>query len=101
MPDRRVAGIFGALLTMIAGGSAAAPNRAGVPPDGPWACPESHPIKGYLSRESDRRIYFVPGNRFYEEASPERCYASESEAQRDGSRPARESPPLRSSDGLI
>jgi hypothetical protein len=66
--------------------------RAGVAPNDVWACPASHPIKGYVSQESGRRVYFMPGTRFYEEASPERCYATESEAQRDGSRPARESP---------
>jgi hypothetical protein len=50
-------------------------------------CPPSHPIKGYLSAESGR-VYFVPMHPFYDEASPERCYATEEEARRDGSRPA-------------
>ena len=66
--------------------------RPGVLPDTPWSCPDTHPIKGYLS-ESGRRIYHVPGGRFYEEASPERCYASEEDALRDGSRPARSPAP--------
>jgi hypothetical protein len=65
-------------------------QRPGVPPDTPWSCPESHPIKGYVSYESGRREYYVPGGPFYEEASPERCYASEEEARRDGSLPAGE-----------
>jgi len=43
-------------------------------------------------------VYYVPGGRFYEEASPERCYASEEEAQRDGSLPARELPTPHPSD---
>lgn len=73
-------------------------QRPGVPPDTPWSCPASHPIKGYVSQESGRRVYYVPGGRFYEEASPERCYASEGEAQRDGSLPAREPRPPRPSD---
>jgi hypothetical protein len=60
----------------------------------PWACPESHPIKGYVSRESGLRVYYLPGSRFYEEASPERCYATEEEARRDGSVPARRAEPL-------
>jgi hypothetical protein len=47
-------------------------GRPGVPPPMPWACPESHPIKGYVSRESGLRVYYLPGSRFYEEASPER-----------------------------
>jgi hypothetical protein len=63
-------------------------QRPGVPPDTPWSCPPSHPIKGYVSAESGRRVYYVPGSRFYEEASPERCYATEDDARRDGSRPA-------------
>jgi hypothetical protein len=60
----------------------------------PWACPESHPIKGYVSRESGLRVYYLPGSRFYEEASPERCYATEEEARRDGSVPARRAEPV-------
>ena len=60
----------------------------------PWACPDSHPIKGYVSRESGAHIYFMPGTRFYEEASPERCYATEDEARRDGSEPARRPEPV-------
>ena len=73
-------------------GEAATGARPGVAPQTPWACPASHPIKGYLS-ESGRRVYYVPEHPFYEEASPERCYASEEEAQRDGSRPVRGNPP--------
>lgn len=68
--------------------------RPGVAPATPWACPESHPIKGYVSRESGQRVYFLPGSRFYEEASPERCFATEEEAQRDGSVPARRAEPV-------
>jgi hypothetical protein len=33
-------------------------------------------------------LYYLPASRFYEEASPERCYASEDEARQDGSVPA-------------
>jgi hypothetical protein len=66
----------------------ASSERPGVPPATPWSCPATHPIKGYLSAESGRRIYHLPGGRFYEEASPERCYATEDDARRDGSRPA-------------
>jgi hypothetical protein len=63
-------------------------QRPGVDPVTPWSCPETHPIKGYVSAESGARVYHVPGGRFYEEASPERCYATGEEARRDGSRPA-------------
>jgi len=72
-----------------------------VPPAGPWACPASHPIKGYVGQDSGRRVFFAPGHRFYDEASPERCYTSEDEAQRDGSRPARDHRPLPSLEGLV
>lgn len=60
--------------------------RPGIAPDGPWTCPSSHPIKGYLGH-SGRRVYFVPASRFYDEASPERCYGTEEEARRDGADP--------------
>lgn len=63
-------------------------QRPGVDPVTPWSCPETHPIKGYVSVESGARVYHVPGGRFYEEASPERCYATGEEARRDGFRPA-------------
>src|SRR5687768_14430705 len=63
-------------------------HRPGAEPSTPWSCPDTHPIKGYVSAESGARVYHVPGGRFYEEASPERCYASDEEARRDGSRPA-------------
>ena len=64
-----------------------APERPGVPPRDPWTCPSSHPIKNYASA-SGGYVYYLPDHPFYEEASPERCYASQEEAQRDGSRPA-------------
>ena len=73
---------------------AGAAERAGVPADGPWSCPASHPIKGYASAEPGRRVYFVPTHLFYDEASPERCYTSEDEARHDGSRPAGSPTPL-------
>jgi hypothetical protein len=71
---------------------AGAGQRPGVEPTTPWSCPESHPIKGYVAA-SGARVYHVPGGRFYEEASPERCYASDDEARRDGSHPARDPRP--------
>src|SRR5215813_69064 len=68
--------------------AAEAGERPGLPSADPWTCPASHPIKGYVTAEEKRRMYFVPGHPFYEDASPERCYATEGEAQRDGGRPA-------------
>lgn len=90
VPRRLAALAIGAVvIALVAGPTARAVEpRPGVAPVTPWACPASHPIKGYVSRESGRRVYYVPGSRFYEEASPERCYATEDEALRDGSRPA-------------
>jgi len=88
--DRVWAVMAGAVLALAPGDRPGAVERPGTVPETPWACPASHPIKGYLSAESGRRVYYVPGARFYEEASPERCYATEDEARRDGSRPARE-----------
>src|SRR5262249_41823183 len=78
------------LVALLSVTTAAAGQRPGVSPDTPWSCPASHPIKGYVSSESGRRVYYMPGGPFYEEASPERCYATEDEARRDGSLPARE-----------
>jgi hypothetical protein len=75
-------------------------QRPGVQPDTPWSCPPSHPVKGYLS-ESGRRIYHVPGSQWYEEASPERCYASEADALRDGSVPPLRPAPRRRTDDLV
>jgi hypothetical protein len=71
-----------------------AEERPGVPPITPWACPADHPIKGYASEESGR-VYHRPDTRFYEETSPERCYASEEEARRDGARRSPDEEPLR------
>jgi hypothetical protein len=75
-------------LLGLAAPAALPAERPGVPPLTPWVCPGSHPIKGYLA-EGASRVYFLPENPFYDEASPERCYASEDEARRDGSQPAR------------
>ena len=74
---------------LAVGAVAAAEQRPGLPAAGPWSCPASHPIKGYVLAESGRRVYFVPADPFYDEASPERCYASEDEARQDGCRPVR------------
>jgi len=82
-------------LAVPAGASATA--RPGLPAQDPWSCPASHPIKGYVSADAGRRVYFLPTHPFYDEASPERCYATEEEARHDGGRPA--SPP-RSTPGL-
>src|SRR5581483_1271594 len=84
-----------------AGRAATAAARPGVPPPTPWSCPDDHPIKGYTTGDAGERVYFLPGGRFYEEASPERCYASEDEARRDGGRPARPPWPARPYQGPV
>ncbi|MBI3825900.1 MAG: hypothetical protein HY294_07890 [Candidatus Rokubacteria bacterium] len=83
------------MISTVRVASARATDRPGVPPEDPWTCPASHPIKGYASYEPGRRVYYVPASRFYEEASPERCYACEDEARRDGCRPSRDDTPVR------
>ena len=87
--------LAGALVAAPAGAATGqAPDRPlprpGIEPETPWACPPSHPIKGYLTDESGR-VYHRPGTRYYEETSPDRCYATEEEARRDGSRRAPDS----------
>ena len=76
----------GVVVVLLASVSLA-DGRPGVPPTDPWSCPASHPIKNYASA-SRGYVYYLPEDPFYEEASPERCYASREEAERDGSRPA-------------
>lgn len=53
------------------------------PVDG--ACPVSHPIKG----NAGSGIFHVPGGTSYERTVPERCYASEADAEADGFRKAK------------
>jgi hypothetical protein len=95
---RKGRGLAAALLAVMTLAPAANPARSderpGVLPVTPWACPASHPIKGYLTEESGL-VYYRPGGRFYEEASPTRCYASEEEARRDGARRSPDDEPLR------
>jgi hypothetical protein len=62
----------------------AAPPPAWVAPiDG--ACPASHPVK--VNARSG--IYHVPGGRSYDRTTPDRCYATPDEAERDGYRRAK------------
>ena len=98
MGSRRLAArvlLAGSLVAAPASAASAqtpdrSPPRPGIAPETPWTCPASHPIKGYLPDESGR-VYHRPGSRYYEETSPDRCYATEEEARRDGSRRAPDS----------
>lgn len=68
-------------------GSEPARSRPGVPPADAWNCPASQPIKGNFTTSSGERcIYHAPGGEFYGRTKPERCYASDEEARRDGCR---------------
>lgn len=72
---------------------------ATTPPDAPtqpdheatWVapvegvCPVSHPIKG----NADSGIFHVPGGMSYDRTVPERCYATEADAEADGFRRAK------------
>jgi micrococcal nuclease len=55
------------------------PARAWVEASGSL-CPESHPIKGKMSSH----IFHLPGMLAYERTRPDRCYATEEEAEADG-----------------
>jgi len=74
------------------GASATTPARAGdtrpgVPPQDAWACPLTYPIKGNLTTYSGERcIYHMPGGQFFGKTKPERCYATEADAVKDGCR---------------
>lgn len=48
-------------------------------------CPASHPVK--VNARSG--IYHVPGGRSYDRTTPDRCYTTPEEAERDGYRRAK------------
>lgn len=57
---------------------------SGVEPvDG--ACPPGYPIKA----KSSSKIFHVPGGRSYDRTVPDRCYATEADAEADGYRKAK------------
>jgi hypothetical protein len=80
-----------AAALLLAGPMAAAqtpPDRPGVPPPGGMSCPVTHPIKGNFTPTDPEEycIYHMPGGEFYTRTKPERCYATESDAVKDGCR---------------
>ncbi len=76
--------LFGVLL---GASGATGQGRFGVPPKDAWTCAATHPIKGnFTTYSGEPCIYHVPGGRFYDKTKPERCYATEEEAKRDGCR---------------
>jgi hypothetical protein len=57
-----------------------------VPPIG-INCPADAPIKGYFTTYSGETcIYHDPGSHSYGKTKPERCYATDVDARRDGCR---------------
>jgi hypothetical protein len=79
--------------------------RPGVPPQDVWTCPLTHPIKGnFTTYSGERCIYQVwttysptshagtasanimKGGQFYGKTKPERCFATEEDAVKDGCR---------------
>lgn len=58
----------------------------GVKPLDEWNCPEAHPIKGNINPQKHTMIYHMPGGQYYNRTMPERCYATEEDAQKDGFR---------------
>jgi hypothetical protein len=56
-----------------------------VPPDSDGNCPDSHPVKG----NRPRRIYHVPGGRYYDSTQATRCFCTPEDAEADGYRAAK------------
>jgi hypothetical protein len=78
--------------TPIPGAPPQWPPLTGSPPSEPVAtwlpahddgtAPTSHPIKAKASSG----IFHVPGGRFYDRTTPDRCYATAADAEADGYR---------------
>lgn len=58
----------------------------GVKPVDEWNCPKTHPIKGNVNVQKGTRIYHLPGGAFYNKTKPEKCFAAEDDAKKDGFR---------------
>jgi hypothetical protein len=58
------------------------PAPSWAEPDGDGSCPAGYPIKAKMNSG----IYHVPGGANYERTHPDRCYADERAAERDGLR---------------
>lgn len=63
----------------------APPRPVATTPISKWNCPAWAPIKGNRSS----MIYHMPGQRYYTRTAPERCFATEAAAQREGYRRAK------------
>jgi hypothetical protein len=60
-------------------------NSRWVPPLADGSCPDGYPVKA----NDNSGIFHVPGGRFYDRTTPERCYAEAGDAAADGYRPAK------------
>jgi len=80
--------ILAILLLAASTAAAQTPSRPGVPPKDAWTCPLTHPIKGNFTPTDPKEycIYHVRGGQFYGKTKPERCYATEADAVKDGCR---------------
>lgn len=86
-PPERPAPASGGAASTTSDTSTSEPNPPGerwvFPVDG--ECPESHPIKAKLRSG----LYHLPGMMAYDRAKPDRCYATEVDAEADGLRRAK------------
>jgi hypothetical protein len=83
-----------AMLMLILAANVVLPQpakRPGVEPADAWTCPRRHAIKGTFTPTDPREvcIYHIQGGPYYAKTKPERCYATDDEARRDGCRRSR------------
>ena len=79
--------ILAVLALAVSAAAAQTSPRPGVPPQDAWTCPLTCPIKGnFTTFSGERCIYHVQGGQFYGKTKPERCYATEADAVKDGCR---------------
>jgi len=79
--------ILAVLVLVVSTAAAQTAPRPGVPPQDAWTCPLTHPIKGnFTTYSGERCIYHMKGGQFYGKTKPERCYATQEDAVKDGCR---------------
>jgi hypothetical protein len=86
---RRRQGVWAAaLLAVVVVAPIEGQSAPGVPPRDARHCPDDHPVKGYADKRG-KGVFYPPGSPQYDQANPERCFASEGEAREAGYRSAR------------
>ena len=79
--------ILAVLMLIASTATAQTSPRPGVPPLDAWTCPLTQPIKGnFTTYSGERCIYHIKGGQYYGKTKPERCYATEADAVKDGCR---------------